>query len=106
MTERMRFVADYLEGVYRVSELAQRYGVSRKTAYKWLKRFEEEGPGGLQDRAPVAEEVWNRTETAVEEELVAFRKKHVDWGPRKILDVLGGASLTSSGRQRARWLRF
>lgn len=89
MTERMRFVADYLEGVYRVSELAQRYGVSRKTAYKWLKRFEEEGPGGLQERAPVAEEVWNRTETTVEEALVAFRKKHVDWGPRKILDVLG-----------------
>ena len=89
MTERMRFVADYLEGVYRVSELAERYGVSRKTAYKWLKRFEEEGPGGLQERAPVAEEVWNRTERVVEDALVAFRKKHMDWGPRKILDVLG-----------------
>lgn len=89
MVERMKFILDYLEGVYRVAELADRYEISRKTAYKWLRRFQEEGPGGLEGRAPVAELVWNRTERAVEDVLVAFRKKHADWGPRKILDVLG-----------------
>ena len=50
MVERMKFVGDYLEGVYGVAELAERYGVSRKTAYKWLRRFEEEGPAGLETR--------------------------------------------------------
>lgn len=88
MVERLRFVADHSEGLYGVSELSERYGVSRKTAYKWLRRFEEEGPGGLEARAPVAEEVWNRTPEEVEAALVAFREKHVDWGPKKILDVL------------------
>lgn len=88
MVERLRFVADHSEGLYGVTELSERYGVSRKTAYKWLRRFEEEGPGGLEARAPVAEEVWNRTPADVEAALVAFREKHVDWGPKKILDVL------------------
>jgi putative transposase len=89
MVERMKFVVDYFKGLYRLSELAERYGISRKTAYKWLRRFKEQGPGGLEERAPVAEEIWNRTEKAVEDALVAFRKKHVDWGPRKMLNVLG-----------------
>jgi transposase InsO family protein len=88
MVERLRFVADHSEGLYGVSELSERYGVSRKTAYKWLRRFEEQGPGGLEARAPVAEEVWNRTPVEVEAVLVAFREKHVDWGPKKIRDVL------------------
>jgi transposase InsO family protein len=88
MVERLRFVADHSEGLYGVAELSERYGVSRKTAYKWLRRFEEEGPGGLEARAPVAEEVWNRTPVEIEAALVAFREKHVDWGPKKILDVL------------------
>lgn len=89
MVERLRFVADHAEGLYGTSELARRYGVSRKTAYKWLNRFEEEGPGGLEERAPVAETVWNRTAEEVEALVVAFRRKHGDWGPKKIRDVLG-----------------
>lgn len=88
MVERVRFVADHAEGLYCVSELSERYGISRKTAYKWLKRFEEEGPGGLEPRACVAEEVWNRTPEAMEAVLVAVREKHPDWGPKKIRDVL------------------
>jgi len=88
MVERVKFVADHAEGLYGVAELSRRHGISRKTAYKWLRRFEEEGPGGLETRACVAEEVWNRTPTEVEAELVAFREKHPDWGPKKIRDVL------------------
>ena len=88
MVERVRFVADHAEGLYGMSELSARYGVSRKTGYKWLRRFEEDGPGGLDTRACVASEVWNRTPEAVEAVLVAFREKHPDWGPKKIRDVL------------------
>ena len=43
MEERMRFVKDYRSGVFETRELCGRYGISRKTGYKWLHRFEAEG---------------------------------------------------------------
>jgi putative transposase len=36
MKERMRFVTDWERGLYSMVELCARYGVSRKTGYKWL----------------------------------------------------------------------
>lgn len=87
MVQRMRFVRDYEEGLFGMAELAERYGISRKTGYKWLKRFEEEGEAGLMGRPCVALEVANRTEEGIEAEVVACRRKY-GWGPKKLLEVL------------------
>jgi transposase InsO family protein len=38
------------EGGWTVAEAAEAAGVSPRTAYKWLGRFEDEGPAGLLDR--------------------------------------------------------
>ena len=35
MDQRVQFIADYQRDVFDVAELARRYGISRKTAYKW-----------------------------------------------------------------------
>ena len=51
VTERTKFIADYLNGSYNMSELCELYGVSRKTGYKWKERFEQLGPEGLLDRS-------------------------------------------------------
>ena len=51
MEERIRFVKNCRSGLYEMSELCDRYGISRKTGYKWLHRFEAEGAGGLVDRS-------------------------------------------------------
>ena len=85
MHERMRFVTDYRTGLFGLSEVARRHGVSRKTAYKWLRRVELEGPAGLVDRPPVASQVANRTDLSMESLIVAYRRKHPTWGPRKLL---------------------
>lgn len=85
MQEKMRFVTDYAEGLFGLSELSRRYGISRKTAYKWLGRMEREGPGGLEERAPVAVRVANRTGAKTESLIIEFRQKHPTWGPRKLL---------------------
>ena len=45
--QRENFISDYRLGYYSVSELALRYGVSRKTGYKWIRRWEEEGRGSM-----------------------------------------------------------
>ncbi len=51
MAERKRFIEDVEQGEESVAALCRRYGVSRKTGYKWLKRYREEGESGLQDRS-------------------------------------------------------
>jgi len=44
MDERIRFIADYQRRF--LSELCARFHISRKTAYKWIERYEAEGPSG------------------------------------------------------------
>ena len=51
MKERMRFVVDAERGLYSMAELCERYGISRRTGYKWLDRYEASGPAGLQERS-------------------------------------------------------
>ena len=49
--QRERFIRDYRLDVYAMAELSARYGISRKTGYKWLARFEDAGRAGLHDRS-------------------------------------------------------
>ena len=51
MDQRMQFIADVQRDLWPVTELAQRFGISRKTAYKWIERYEDAGPTGLTDRS-------------------------------------------------------
>ena len=43
MRERMRFVLDAEEDPFTMTELCERYGISRMTGQKWLKRFRQDG---------------------------------------------------------------
>ena len=51
MDERIAFIADHRQGLYSMTELCARYGVSRKTGYQVLDRFEEYGRRGLAERS-------------------------------------------------------
>ena len=51
MNERMMFIGDYLRKEYTIADLCRAYGISRKTAYKWIHRYEEEGVAGLKERS-------------------------------------------------------
>ena len=48
VNERMQFVARLKAGE-RMSDLCQEFGISRKTGYKFEKRYDEHGPNGLYD---------------------------------------------------------
>ena len=58
MEQRERFIADDQRGHFSRAELCQRYGISRKTGYKWLQRHAEAGLPGLQDRSHAAHTCW------------------------------------------------
>jgi len=50
MDQRTQFIADHLRAVLSITELCDLYGVSRKTAYKWIDRYLRQGPAGLEER--------------------------------------------------------
>jgi transposase-like protein len=54
MDERLRFIAACGEEQLSMAELCRQWGISRKTGYKWLQRYNELGPSGLEQRSPVA----------------------------------------------------
>ena len=89
MKERMRFVVTHGAGLYAMKELCERFGISRKTGYKWLERFESEGPVGLGDRSRRPHRSPNRTAEDIQALLIEVRRKHPRWGPEKLLAVVG-----------------
>lgn len=67
-----------------ISELCRRFGISRKTGYKWLKRFREEGESGLADRSRRPRHSPQRSPAELEAAVVGVRQEHPAWGGRKI----------------------
>ena len=85
MTERARFVALHAEDLYSMTELCERFGVSRKTGYKWLARYRDGGLDALDDRPRVRHGQHAKTPPEVETLIVDARRKHPTWGPRKLV---------------------
>jgi transposase InsO family protein len=88
MDERLQFIADHQRGFYPMTELCARYGVSRKTGYKWLTRYNAEGPLGLRARSHAPHTCPHRIEAELAMLLCATRRAHPTWGPAKLLDYL------------------
>jgi transposase len=49
--QRENFLRDHQLNYYAVTDLAERYSISRKTAYKWIERYHEKGIEGLADQS-------------------------------------------------------
>ncbi len=88
MEQRERFIHDHRLHVYTITELCTRYGISRKTGYKWLARFDDAGRPGLQDRSRAPHACPHRIANEVAALICAARQQHPSWGPGKLLDWL------------------
>jgi putative transposase len=86
--QRQRFLEDFQLNYYSVSELAERFCISRKTAYKWINRFKENGHSGFHEQSRRPHSCPWQTDKAIVEELVEIRKAHPKWGPKKLLDLM------------------
>lgn len=93
MEEKIRFIGDYLSGVFNFTELCERYGISRKAGYKWVDRYIEEGAKGLEDRSRCPENSPLRTPNHIEKAILEVRQKHPHWGAKKILKILERKSI-------------
>lgn len=81
------FLCQALEKTVPISELCRKYCISRKTAYKWLNRFQQEGYSGLEERSrrPARVEV---TKSDWIEIIINIRNKFPAWGGRKLRQYL------------------
>jgi transposase InsO family protein len=81
-------VRDVLCGEASKSELCRRYGISRPTGDKWLQRFAEHGLAGMEDVCSAPHGHPNQVAEELAEMLMALRRRHMTWGPRKLLAYL------------------
>jgi transposase InsO family protein len=88
MEQRTRFALDYKDGLFSIAELCERYGVSRKTGYKWIRRYNHGGLDGLEELSRRPDSCPHQTPEPIERLIVQCRKKHPFWGPEKLLDYL------------------
>ena len=89
MEQRIQFIRDWLKKTHGVSDLCALYGVSRKSAYKWIQRYMTQGPDWAMDRSHEAAVVHNKTPVEVEQALMQMRQLHRTWGARKLLHQVG-----------------
>ena len=84
MSLREEFVCFASHPDANVSALCRRFGVSRKTGYKWLARLRAGGGAALADRPRRPLSSPSRTPEAAERLVVGLRGEHPAWGARKL----------------------
>jgi transposase InsO family protein len=84
MSLKLEFVLVADQEGTNMSALCRRFDISRKTGYKWLNRYREEGQDGLVERSRRPNHSPNKTSDQVETAVCEVRNNHPAWGGRKI----------------------
>lgn len=88
MDQKTQFIADFLRHSQSISDLCRHYGISRKTAYKWINRYQQEGILGLDDQSRKPRSCPHQTEPDLVEALLEARRRHPTWGAKKLLKLV------------------
>jgi putative transposase len=81
---RLQFVKLALKAQQSMSQLCRRFGMSRKSGYKWVARFEREGPRGLRDRVCRPHRSPRQTSREWLVRIRRLRRRYRSWGGRKL----------------------
>ncbi len=81
--QRFKAVSEVLEGAP-VTDVARRYGVTRQTVHRWLRRYAEQGMAGLVDRSSRPASCPHQMAAEVEARIVELRLANRGWGPRTL----------------------
>src|SRR5512145_1846531 len=87
LQQRTQFVRDFKTGHWSMSELCERFGVTRPTGYKWITRHRAGGDAGLTNRSRAPHQCPHRTGGDLEALILAARREY-GWGAKKLLQVL------------------
>jgi transposase InsO family protein len=84
----MEFITEYLAEADSIAALAERYGISRKTAHYWINQFQAGGVARLAGVSTRPHRSPRATPAAIVAELLAARDRHPTWGAGKLRDWL------------------
>jgi transposase InsO family protein len=113
MDERTQFIARVLAGEDEMTALCREYGISRKTGYKWLRRYRAAGAAGLRERSHAPLRHGQAHDVAVVQAVLGLRERWPRWGPKKLRVKLGelhpelpvpATSTIGDWLQRAGWV--
>jgi transposase InsO family protein len=88
MSQRQRLIEHLLLPNANVSEVCKLFNVSRKTAYKWLSRYQEGGYSSLGDRSKQPINQPSKVSSELENRIIKLHEENPYWGPRKLRDHL------------------
>lgn len=86
MVLRNELIQKWRSNAYGVSELAELFGVSRPTVYRWIGRFE--ASEDLDDRRSTPRSCPHRTSAEIAEAIIEAKRERPHWGPEKLVDHL------------------
>lgn len=90
---RRTFVTEATREGCNISALCRQYGITRKTGYKWIERYQSGNPLSDQSKAPLFRP--RKTPPEIEEMILEVRMQHPTWGARKILRYLSNRGKTN-----------
>lgn len=99
MSQREEFTALAVVPGANFSELCRRFGISRKTGYKWRRRYQANPDAPLSDRSRRPTRSPGKTSDLVEQRVLEIRDAHPAWGGRKIrkrMQNLGDSEVPSA----------
>ncbi len=88
MDHKTQFIADFLPHTLSITELCSHYGISRKTAYKWINRYQQDSISGLEDRSRKPNSSPHQTDPDIVDALLDARRHHPTWGAKNLLKLL------------------
>jgi transposase len=88
--QRYDAVMEVLRDGRTVTEVAERWGVCRQSVYAWMDRYAAGGLEGLAARSHRPRSCPHQIPAAVEVRICELRRRHPDWGPRRLHHELGG----------------
>lgn len=93
MEQRYQAVLAVVQDGWKVTEVAERLGVSRQSIHNWIARYEQGGLASLADRSHRPQTCPHQTDPETEAAICELRREHPGWGPRRICHQLGRCGL-------------
>jgi transposase len=91
--QRFNAVMEVLRDGLTVTEVAERYGVSRQTVHGWLRRWKAGGLDALTNRSHRPDTCPHQMPATVEAHICELRRHHPGWGQRRLAHELARAGI-------------